>query len=96
MGVKQYFGRERVVVGDGRLRVVRNVGPLRRDTSVLLTDITSVEVPFLGQAMVRTRWGLSTRGARADGRLSRFVVAIRYPPLEAERIAERIRDVARK
>ena len=91
--VKHYFGHERILVGDGHLRVVRNVGPLRRDTSLLLTDITSVEVPYREQAMVMTRWGLRpavlVRTAAESLRCGDSV-----SPLEAEEIAERIRSAA--
>jgi hypothetical protein len=95
VAVRQCLGHERVLVEDGRLRVIRKIGPLQSDVSVLLQDIRSVDVPHASQAFVTTRWGLRPAVVVTTAAGS-VLCGDSVSPVEAERMAERIRSHAHK
>ena len=91
VAVRSYFGRERVLIDSGVLRVVRQVGPIRRERAVRLADITGVEVPFLGQEAISTRWGLRP-AVLVRSSAGSLLCGAAVSPSEAEALAARIRE----
>jgi hypothetical protein len=96
VAIWHFAGRERVVIGDGRLRAIRQLGPFRREWSVPLNDIHAVVVPALGRELWTQSWGIGRPSilVRAGARSLGCCVAV--SPLEAEAIAERIRRMAQR
>ena len=86
------FGHERILLENGRLRAIRDLGPFRREWSVLVTDITAVEVPALELEYRLGSWGVGHPSLLVRTSSGSRGCCVALSPLEAERIAERVRQ----
>jgi hypothetical protein len=91
VAARQYFGHERVLLEDGRLRVIRKLGPFRKDASIPLQEIAAVEVPHSNEAFVPTRWGVRPPVVVRTA-VGSLLCGEGASPREAERLAARIRS----
>jgi hypothetical protein len=88
------LGHERLILEDGRLRGVRDVGPVHHEWSVRLSDISDVRVPALGREFMIGAWGVGVPALVLKTRAGTYRCCMAIHPRTAEILAERIRSAA--
>jgi hypothetical protein len=96
VALQHYFGQERIELDGGRVRILRELGPFKRQWSARLEDILGFEVPALGREFVQHSWGVGKPSLLVRTRHGVFRCCVGVPPGEAQQVGAAVWKAAQR